>query len=686
MSRSLFIGVLLGVAFTIGAGAQTGAAPARKIAVTVEAAKTGPPISPYLYGQFIEHIADTVNRSLWAEMIDDRKFFNDINSKPAPPAAGRGGRGGGRGRVANLWRPIGPDESVTMDRVHPYTGKQTPLIHLSGSAPRGIAQAGIALRDGRSYTGRVVLAGDPGASISVSLVWGPGPKDRQTISIAGLQSEYAKFPLKFTALADTDNGRIEITGTGNGAFHIGAVSLMPADNLRGFRTDTTLLLRQLHTGMWRFPGGNYISAYEWRDTIGDIDKRPPRWDPVWNALQPNDVGIDEFLFMTELLGVEPYINVSAGFGDAHSAADLVEYVNGSIDTPMGKLRAANGHPEPYGVKWWGIGNEMWGDFQFGYMALKQYVYKHNLFGEAMRKVDPSVFLTATGRAAETMEQLGSDTDFTFGLLTHCLPYIDAVSEHYYASDGRPGPNANPAQNRTAPPEIPLIDSVYRAANSVRAKVEAYDEYYRRIPDLKTRKVPMAIDEWAYTGARGSLKESLADALVFHEMFRHTDMIVMAAHTMGTSSIDFDRNDAALNATGLVFKLYRDHMGTIPVEVDGNSPQPAPDSAARGRLPKVHAGSPTFPLDVSAALSADGKLLTIAIVNGTESAQDLDLAIRGAELRGSGRMWRLTGPNLTATTGLQHKDVQVTETTLSGVPKTLRVAPISIEMYEFEKAP
>jgi alpha-N-arabinofuranosidase len=565
-----------------------------------------------------------------------------------------------------------------MDPAHAYTGKQSPLIQLAGAVPRGIAQAGIVLRDGRNYSGRVVLAGDPGANVTVSLVWGSGPNDRQTIPIQGLRSDYAKFPLKFTALADTDTGRLEIAGTGKGAFHVGAVSLMPADNIRGFRADTTHLIRELRTGMWRFPGGNFLSAHEWRDAIGDIDKRPPRWDPVWNALQPNDVGTDEFLFMTELLGVDPYINVSAGFGDAHSAADVVEYVNGSIDTPMGKLRAANGHPEPYGVKWWGIGNEMWGDFQFGYMALKQFVYKHNLFGEAMRKVDPTVFLTATGRAAETADQFGKDTDFTAGLLTHCLPYIDAVSEHYYAYEG--------GQNRSAPVELPLIDAVYRAANLVRAKVEAYDEYYRRIPGLKTKRVPMAIDEWAYSRLPVNMKQTLGNALVFHEMFRHTDMIVMAAHTMGTSSIDFNANEATLNATGLLFKLYRDHMGTVPVGVGGNSPPPPPNAGASGRLPRVHAGSPTYPLDVSAALSADGKLLTIAIVNPTESAQDLDLTIQGAQLRGKGRMWRLTGPNLTAMTSLARKEVQVAEMPVNVTPRTLRVAPISIEMYEFEKAP
>jgi alpha-N-arabinofuranosidase len=129
------------------------------------------------------------------------------------------------------------------------------------------------------------------------------------------------------------------------------------------------------------------------------------------------------------------------------------------------------------------------------------------------------------------------------------------------------------------------------------------------------------------------------------------------------------------------------MGTVPVEVGGNSPALPPDRpAVGGAQPRPNAGSPTWPLDVSAALSADGKLLTIAIVNPTESAQDLDIAILGAQLRGKGRMWRLTGPNLAAITGLDRKEVQVTESPVNEVPKMLRVAPISIEMYEFENAP
>src|ERR1017187_1796597 len=117
MPRRLFVILLAAAASVLALGAQTANAPGKRISVIVDAGKTAPPISPYLYGQFIEHIGDLINRSVWAEMLDDRKFYNDITSKPSQPAAGRGGRGG---RAAVSWRPIGPDESVTMDRQNPY--------------------------------------------------------------------------------------------------------------------------------------------------------------------------------------------------------------------------------------------------------------------------------------------------------------------------------------------------------------------------------------------------------------------------------------------------------------------------------------------------------------------------------------------------------------------------------------
>lgn len=170
MLKKVSVIFLAEVASMIALDAQPASAPAERISVSIDAGTTAPPISPYIYGQFIEHIGDLINRSLWAEMLDDRKFYDEINSKPSVGS----GRGGGRGRVPNRWRPIGPDDSVVMDPQHPYVGDHTPLIRLAGDAPRGIQQGGLALRRGKAYTGRVVLAGVAGAHVTVSLVWGEG--------------------------------------------------------------------------------------------------------------------------------------------------------------------------------------------------------------------------------------------------------------------------------------------------------------------------------------------------------------------------------------------------------------------------------------------------------------------------------------------------------------------------------
>ncbi|MBL0160363.1 MAG: alpha-N-arabinofuranosidase [Bryobacterales bacterium] len=668
----------------------------QKVAVTIDAGTTAAPISPYIYGQFIEHIGDLVNRSIWAEMIDDRKFYHPIVANPAEQKPVRA-------RRSNRWLPISPEASVVMDREHPYAGDHAPLIKLEGADPRGIRQSGLALRKGKAYTGRIVLAGDPGAKVTITMSWGPGPGERRAIPIAGVRAAFASFPFKFVAGGDSGDGRIEISGTGRGTFHVGAVSLMPADNTKGFRPDIIALLKAQRSGMYRFPGGNFLSAHDWHDAIGDPDKRPSTWDPVWSALQPNDVGTDEFLTMCELLGVEAFISVNSGFGDAYSAAEQVEYVNGATATRMGRLRAANGHPAPYNVKWWGIGNEMYGDWQFGNMALKQYVIKHNMFAKAMRKVDPTIKLLATGATPDEMTiyghslrltgklipDWGSEADWTGGLFTHCLDNVDIMSEHFYSYAGqrfdhssglRPGRFSRSAYMEKV--DETLVEFARRPANRVRNKVEAYEEYARRIPGLKTKPVPMAIDEWAY--ARPSnLKSSLADAFVLQEMFRHSELIVMAGHTMATAAIEFNADAAALTATGLVFKLYRDHFGAVPVRVTGSSPVAAPLYPVGADQPKINAGSPTYPLDVSAAISSDGRSLTVAVINATEATQTLDLDFQRIKLGSKRRLWRMTGAAVSASSGLNRNEVQVIESTVP-VANTLEIAPASISIYEFEK--
>ena len=671
-------------------------APAQPVVAAVDAARTGPPISPYLYGQFIEHGGSLIYSSLWCELLEDRKFYYDVMLKPSedPNADRAGGPGGfGPGHRRNVgpgrWNPIGPVNSVVMDTRNPYVGDHTPVIQLAGAAPRGIRQTGVNFTRGVTYQGRIQLAGDPGAQVAIHLVWGAGADAaQQTVPLGALGAEYKKFAFSFKA-EKSGPAQFEISGTGDGSFHVGAVSLMPADNLEGFRPDAIAALKSLRSGVYRFPGGNFVSAHEWRDAIGDPDKRPPLYDPVWRALQPNDIGTDEFMTLCQLLGVEPYVTVNAGTGDAWSAAEYVEYANGDVHTVMGGRRAANGHPEPYHVKFWGIGNEMWGiSYQYGAMKPNQFAYKHNQFARAMRGVDPTITLIASGAMPDTMtgskESLNLGTnlvppfrspgDWSGLLFSNCFNNFELMSDHYYNYGATHFSLATGGQVPNDPNE-PITDWMRRPANHVRIKYEEYKEYEKLFPQLVTHPKPLNLDEWAYTS--GGHPVYPAYAWVFQEMFRHADVFKMAAYTFATSLLTRNETNASLNANGLVFKIYRDHFGSLPVEVSGNSPQPKPTDPPGGEQPAVNAGSDTFPLDVVAAWTEDHRALTVAVLNPTDGEQPLKLRIAGADLSGKGTLWRL------ASAESDGKNPGISSSPVEAVPSAVTLPPFSINIYELQ---
>lgn len=687
VNRWLCLLVIAGFCCTV-CSAQT-----QPVNATIDVSKTGAPISKYIYGQFLEHGGSIVNEGVWAEMLEDRKFYNPITSKAPPepevPAWRRRG-------PLRRWTPIGGDEFITMDAKRPYTGDHSPKVEMDTKEPRGFGQSGLSVRKGRAYTGRIVLAGDAGAAVSVTLVWDKDAADRQRIVIPSLGSAYRKFPLHFEAKGDTDDARLEIAGTGKGAIHVGAISLMPANNVEGFRQEVVSALKQLDSGVYRFPGGNFVSAHEWRYAVGDRDKRPPIYDPVWRAVQPNDVGTDEFLTLCRLLGVDAYITVNAGFGDAWSAKELVEYVNGDATTPMGKWRAANGHPAPYGVKLWGVGNEPWGDYQMGAMSVEQFELKHNLFAKEMKKADPTIKLIAGGAMPDVMtganqsKRIGgkfvpdylSPADWSGHMLVHCLDNIDMLSEHYYSSSDMHTDLKLEKKVNIGPQT--LIEWERAPATQVRVKYEHYQEYLKRIPALQAKPVPIALDEWAYLGGgRNSYKVVPAYAWAFHEMFRHADLYQLGAFTFATAMLSEDRTDAILNPTGLLFKMYREHFASIPVEVSGDSPQPNPAFPAGGDQPAVNPGSDTYPLDVSAALTDDRKSLAVAVLNPSDSAQHLRLQIKGASFSSKGRLWRMAPASVDATVALGQKaEVEVQEQATDFPSDVLSVPPFSVTIYRY----
>ena len=657
------------------------AAAATGVNAVIDVSQTGEPISKHLYGAFSEHIQGFLYSALWAEVLSDRKFYYAVDEQDPS---------------VHKWRPLGQPGTVTMDKKEPYVGAQSPVVALSPSEPRGIWQAGLALA-AKDYVGRIVVAGDPGAHLVVTLSWGSGQAQSVVVPVG---RRWATVPLRFSCRAGTTDGRLEIAGTGTGSVRIGAVSLMAADNTAGFRRDTIALLRALDSGLWRFPGGNFTSGHDWKDAVGDPDRRPPKWDPVWNYPQSNDIGTDEFLTLCRLIDVDPYLCVNAGFGSAREAAELVEYVNGDADTAMGRARAANGHPEPHRVKYWNIGNEMFGFWQLGYMTPSHYMIKHNLFAEAMKKVDPSITLIASGASSVSLTihsepfyidpdtrkvvqptpvivEHGSETDWNHRLMKNCWGNFHILSEHTYGDPHR----YDLTQGKRVDVTESVLDSVRRGANYIHAVREDWELYKKDFP-LERDNIKMSIDEWAYF-ARG-LRGVLATSLMLHEMFRNTDFIVMGAYTTGMSWLSYNGTDSTYSEQGLLFLLYRQHFGTVPVGISGNSPQPAPAWPAGGDQPHVTSGSPTYPLDLSAALSADGRTLTVAAINATADAQAVDVNLTGFAPASRGRLWRLTGPSLDASNQVgQPPQVTVTETEFD-TGGALSVQPYSVELRAYTR--
>jgi alpha-N-arabinofuranosidase len=663
------------------------------IQVTIDGTARSEPVTRYEYGMFIEPIGNLVARTLWAEMLDDRKFYFPVvaESKDVPPAADAQVF---PGMASRKWRPIGADDAVTMDSHDPYVGKQSPSVAVTAEAPRGLGQSGIGVASGKRYDGYLYLTGDPGAKVQVALVWGSGPKDRESVALPAPTSDWWRVPFSFSPTANSTDARLEITGTGSGRFRVAAVSLMPSDNIHGWRADTTAITRSLHSGMWRLPGGNFLSDWDWHGAIGPRDKRAPMFDEAWKAMQPNDIGMDEWMELTRIIEAEPYVTVNAGLGDANSAAEEIEYLNGPATSEWGAKRVANGHPQPYGVKYWNIGNEPYGWWQVGKTSLEYFMIKHNRFAEAMRAVDPSIVLIGSGAMPDqlhpkdtkenpTLESIqhkfGTEEDWTGGLFAKAWGNFAGVTEHWYdRAEERPN----------APPDDELLEFARSPSNHVRMEAEEWHIYEQRFPAIKKDKIFLAIDEYAYMARPATLKSSLAYSMVLNEMLRHTDFLKMSAFTTGASTMDITPTGAVLNATGEVFKLYGEHFGagTIPLAVEGNSPQPAPKYPVGFSHPQVRAGSPTYPLDIIAGLSPDGRNLRIAVVNATYEPQRFNVKLANLATGGAGRQWLLTGKSVQAENKVgAPPGVTITEKRVPPLGREITVRAISTSIFEFPLA-
>ena len=588
------------------------------VTVKLDLKDQGANINPFIYGQFIEHLGRCIYGGIWAEMLEDRKFYFPITGDYAPyvdlahtdfPVVG-----------ASPWEIVGDPSLVTMVEKDSFVGDHTP--HLKAGV--AIQQHDLGVVSGKKYVGYIYLKSDSrgGARVKVSLEFGAKGNASKVISLG--TGEYEKTHFEFVALERTNKAMLKIEVL-DGEVFVGTVSLMPEDHLDGMRRDTITLLKELNAPLYRWPGGNFTSGYEWRDGIGDRDRRPPRKNPAWTGVEHNDFGTDEFIAFCREINAVPMIAANTGFGDAHSAAEWVDYCNSGADTTGGRYRIANGHKKPFNVKHWCVGNEMFGNWQLGFMQLRHYTIKHNMVARAMWEADPDLVLVGVGDVNTINADYDPDSKqrnrtWSRGMLEECADWMSMLSEHFYV--GRV-PWSQEARK-------PVLEHVTMAKNAIRDRVEAHKKLQASIKGLKGEFLPIALDEWNYwhrdyvygeLGCIYDLQDALGIAMGLHEFYRQSKYIHAANYAQTVNvigAIKTTKTEAEFASTGLVLKLYRNHFGSKPLQFKGELGH----------------------LDVMAALNDAEDTLVISLVNPTD--KEVTLKLEGVDLPSSAIQYMITG--------------------------------------------
>jgi alpha-N-arabinofuranosidase len=585
-----------------------------------------------------------------------------------------------------------------MDSAHAYASDHVPLVTLEGTGPQGIAQDGIALKGGVGVTGRIVVAGDPAARVAVSLVWGPGAADRQTIQLAPLTGRWTTQRLQFASRpTSADSARLEIAGTGRGTFRVGAVSLMPADNVQGFRREVVAALATLHSGVYRFPGGNFVSGpYDWRDAIGDsrpacaalgprVERaaaerlRPRRVHDALRAARRRAVRHRECRLRRRVLGGAAGGVRERRRDDADGTAArgqrtpeaLRHQVLGDRQRDVGRLAVRLHGARP-------VDREA-GAVRARHAQSRSLHRARRSWRDAGRDDRLGMAKKLTGQAVA--EPMGK-ADWSAALLSRSIDDFEILSQHFYVY----GPtHYDLEQGKQVPDDSSLsfVEWSRKPANMVRVAYEHFETYRERIPAMRRKPITVALDEWAYTGSPpGAFKPVPAYAWALDELFRHSDVFSMGGFTFAGSTLSASRTDAVLNPIGLMFQLYHDHFGTIPLRVSGTSPQPERTGRSGRRDPQRECRQRDLSTRrrrraLRRRYDADGVRR-----QSIRSPADAAARARGGTVAVGGTVWRMAPGSVTAA-NLVGREPQVrVERAAASATEPLVIPAISVGVYVF----
>jgi len=633
-----------------------------KASITIDARKVENRISPLLYGQFLEFMYEGIKGGLYAELIRNRSFEEPANVI----GLSRNWERYPDDRNDDYALAFNSDDQFAYPQQRKNEAKERSLRVQAGDGviPRhGIYQPRIPIRAGLEYDGYIWLrTTDYNGPITIAL---EADSDHGQVyasaNVNPVSGDWRKYQFSLKPARTDPLARFAILFPGKGTVWLDQVSLLPGDAAAGgVRRDVFEKIRQLKPAFIRWPGGNVAQDYRWLWGVGPRDERVTWSNLSWkNEPEPGDFGTDEFVAFARAAGAEPSItvNVEGRGATVEEAAAWVEYCNGPATSKYGAMRAANGHPAPFGVKFWEVGNEIWGDWVRGHSDAETYARNYNRYAQAMRAVDPSIKLIAVG---------DNDMKWNRTVLGAAGSNIDYLAIHHY-------------YGRRETRNDPL---------NLMARPLFFERFYRDVQqllrELRAERVKLAINEWGLdlpSERQYSMESALYGARLMNVFERSGETVEMSAVSDLVNGwpggiIQAGRHSVFVSPVYLVNQLYSTHRGDVRLASSVTGPT---------FITSVE-GSNIPALDATASRTADGKTIIIKAVNtDPKSSLITTITLQGASPATRAELNTITAPSLKVSNSFSQPDaVSIQKRTIAigrGFVVTLPKHSVSVIVIE-----
>ena len=420
---------------------------------------------------------------------------------------------------------------------------------------------------------------------------------------------------------------------------------------RGYRRDVLEAVKNLRIPILRWPGGNFVSGYHWTDGVGPREERPRRMNLAWYAEESNHFGTDEFIEYCRTLDTEPYICINMGTGTMDEAAAWVEYCNGAGDTYWANLRRENGHEEPHGVKYWALGNEMYGSWQIGALSAEDYVKNARQFAKVMKRTDPSIELVSCG--------LNGWSEWDRIVVEGLASLVEYHSIHLYTGSDDYWSNvlAPHQAGRALDTCRTLIDRARHEQGIERSIYVAYDEWnvwFREQPEVSS------LEE------RYTLSDAVAVATYLNIFFRHCGTVKIAnlAQMVNVlAPIVTGEEGLFLQTIYHPLRLYAEHARetVLNAYVDCETHDLRKEKENSPWPHRVADLGPFDMLDVAATYDVSEHAVALFVVNRDPERDTLTtVQLADARFEGEVKAWEVTGPAPDAINSFEEQHVKTRE--------------------------